>query len=258
MQNMTQKTMDLLNGLTAGSVQCVVTRPCGEMETSFDHYVQSLTGVFREVRRVLKDDGVVWLNLEESRTQNAVGIPWMVAFALRADGWYLRSDIIWAKDSLYQEEPTDRPTRFHEYIFLLTKSREYFYDQMAVREPFTSASEHSKRRTVYSSHGNGETSRGRGHGHNMLGSPENGRNRRTVWSVSPVTMVELCIKAGSRPGDTVLDPFHGGGVTGSVSTQLGRHYLGLDSPDPTLLLEPSVPSEPQDVGLVSALELFST
>lgn len=248
-----------LRTLKTGSVQCVVTSPpywglrsylpegsdlkgseIG-LESMPDEYVKSMTEVFREVRRVLRDDGVLWLNLGDSYTsggrdsrapdskdskggrendtrpptpsglkpKDLVGIPWMVAFALRADGWYLRSDIIWSKGNPFPESVTDRPTRSHEYVFLLTKSREYFYDHVAVREPFTSADEHSKRKVVYSSHGNGETSRGRGSGHNMLGSPENGRNRRTVWTINPKpyrgahfatmppALAELCIKAGS-------------------------------------------------------------
>lgn len=250
------------------------------LEQSPEDYVTAMVEVFRDVRRVLRDDGVLWLNLGDSysrgdrdtvpvhrgalssahdpqrylfsspaaklgehptiKPKDLVGIPWMLAFALRADGWWLRSDVIWAKGSCMPESVTDRPTRSHEYVFLLTKSQTYFYDADAVKEPFTSADEHSKRKVVYSSHGDGETSRGRGSGHNMLGVPSNGRNRRSVWTINPrpyrgahfatmpPALAEVCVKAGSRAGDTVLDPFSGSGTTGYVANRLGRHYVGTD------------------------------
>ena len=305
--------------LSRTSCQCGATRVDEQigLEQTPDDYVASLVEVFRDVRRVLRDDGVLWLNLGDSyagyhgnsrvpdadapsnkpgytenqrsstvgigglKAKDLVGIPWRVAFALQADGWYLRSDVIWSKGSCMPESVTDRPTRSHECIFLLTKNRTYFYDADAVKEPFTSADEHSKRKVVYSAHGDGETSRGRGAGHNMLGVPSNGRNRRTVWSINskpykgahfatmPTALAEVCIKAGTRPGDTVLDPFSGSGTTGYVSNRLGRNYVGTDlNPDYLPLAEARLlgmdPPEDEDavesgdVGLPSALELFSS
>jgi DNA modification methylase len=195
--------------------------------------------VFREVRRVLRDDGTVWLNLGDSyasdtkgsggrsdkqnsnmgswysfkanhglKPKDLCGIPWRVAFALQADGWYLRSDIIWTKPNPMPESVTDRPTRSHEYIFLLAKNQRYYYDAEAISEPFADARE--------------------------------GRNRRDVWTVNseptpeahfatfPQRLIEPCILAGSREGDLVLDPFLGSGTTGEVCERLGRRWVGLE------------------------------
>lgn len=271
------------------SVQCVVTSPpywglrsyLGEgdplkgseigAEPTPESYVTAMVDVFREVRRVLRDDGVLWLNLGDSfardggpvtkpgatakagntlanvdtregqrasdislKPKDLVGIPWMLAFALRADGWYLRSDVIWAKGSCMPEAVTDRPTRSHEYVFLLTKNARYFYDADAVREGAVQA-DHVRADKIGGNKGD-ET-------HHSPGSIFEGsttRNRRSVWTINsrpykgahfatmPPALAEVCIKAGTRPGDTVMDPFSGSGTTGYVANRLGRHYVGTD------------------------------
>jgi len=230
--------------MVAGSVQCVVTSPpywglrsylpeSSELKVSElgleqtpEAYVAAMVEVFRDVRRVLRDDGCVWLNLGDSfssgtttglKPKDLVGIPWMVAFALRADGWYLRSDIIWAKGNPMPESVMDRPTRSHEYIFLLTKSREYFYDHVAVKEPVSEATKSDPRigttrdrdfQNAVKSFGTG-TSASRRMATNSVGGEGGLRNQRSVWTINPkpykgahfatmpTTLAELCIKAGS-------------------------------------------------------------
>lgn len=285
-----------LKTLPDQSVQCVVTSPpyfklrsyLGEgdplkgseigAEPTLEEYVNSMVDVFREVRRVLRDDGVLWCNLGDSyaggggfspnspsnlagskqttqrgaisgglkpqgeiKPKDLVGIPWMLAFALRSDGWYLRSDIIWAKGSCMPESVTDRPTRSHEYVFLLTKSQTYFYDADAIKEPSTGQTgaaasfardtkDHIIPNQLVTQHRLGRKP-----------TVDTGfRNRRTVWTINPKpykgahfatmppALAEVCVKAGSRPGDTVLDPFSGSGTTGYVANRLGRHYVGTD------------------------------
>ena len=207
-------------------------------EEQLDDYVTRLVAVFQQVRRVLKDDGSLWLNLGDSYTsgnrgwrapdkknpartmdyrpptpdglkpKDLIGVPWRVAFALQADGWYLRSDIIWHKPNCQPESVRDRPTQSHEYLFLLTKSERYYYDADSVLE---------------------QSKDGRAL-----------RNRRTVWSIPtepfpeahfatfPPSLVAPCILAGSRRGDTVLDPFFGAGTAGLVAAQHGRSCIGID------------------------------
>ena len=252
------------------------------LEPTPDEYVQKLVEVFREVRRVLKDDGVLWLNLGDSyagggghspnapssatsksgkygmalkeggikpkgdvKAKDLVGIPWMVAFALRADGWYLRSDIIWHKPNPMPESVTDRPTKSHEYIFLLSKSERYFYDHEAIKEPLAEASvaryEYAfggpKREALTEAERTGVGSRT-----GVIGKREatEGRNKRTVWTVAtksyseahfatfPPDLIRPCILAGSAVGDTVLDPFNGAATTGLVALQHGRNYIGCE------------------------------
>lgn len=142
------------------------------------------------------------------KSKDLIGVPWRLAFALQADGWYLRSDIIWHKPNCQPESVKDRPTRCHEYIFLFTKSEKYYYDYMAIMEQTNS---------------NGGK-----------------RNRRTVWSINteafpgahfatfPPALVEPCIQAGSSPGDKILDPFFGSGTTGEVCIKLKRRFLGIE------------------------------
>jgi DNA modification methylase len=297
---------DVLPTLDAGSVQCVITSPPywglrdygvkGQigLEPTPEAYVATMVEVFREVRRVLRDDGTCWLNLGDSyaggtstgrndsgrirdgggsgsgmtdgsdrtkiekrhgiKPKDLVGIPWRVAFALQADGWYLRSDIIWAKGvsfcpdysgSVMPESVTDRPTKSHEYLFLLTKSPRYYYDVEAVREPHKAASiirmqqplKTNRNHTPGSTPaGNFETYSDRPTG---WGHPQ-GRNLRSVWTINPqpyreahfatfpTTLVEPCVKAGSKKGDTVLDPFAGSGTTGLVAGKLGREFVGIE------------------------------
>jgi len=263
---------------TASARDC----PCGAnrideqigMEPTPAEYVAKLVEVFRQVRRVLKDDGVCWVNLGDSYASNPssggdqsakmtggehkrtpdldwkrppglkpkdlIGIPWRVAFALQADGWYLRQDIIWAKPNPMPESITDRCTKAHEYLFLLTKSARYYWDADAVKEAALQPLGEKRwtglqAKAVTTGNHSGTL------GTNQ-GDPT--RNRRSVWSIAtqpyagahfavmPPKLVEPCILAGSRLGDTVLDPFSGSGTVGAVATGHGRRYLGIElSPD---------------------------
>jgi DNA modification methylase len=255
------------------------------LEATPDEYVARMVDVFREVRRVLRDDGTLWLNLGDSyaaarggtyqpaetlaggvsgrmangertnrgrgdgyqpsrdaarfglKHKDLIGIPWRVAFALQGDGWYLRSDIIWAKPNPMPESVTDRPTKAHEYVFLLCKSARYYFDADAIREPdsgiaagngFAGRSEHRI---------SGGLSVG---GSTEPWQPGAGRNARSVWQITtkpyaeahfatfPPELPERCIKAGSRVGDTVLDPFMGSGTTAWVARNLERHAIGVE------------------------------
>jgi DNA modification methylase len=264
----------LLN-LPAQSVQTCVTSPpyfglrdyghAGQigLERTPDEFVEALVGVFRDVRRVLRDDGTLWLNLGDSysssppgnkgtglerlpgvKPKDLLGIPWMVAFALRADGWYLRSDIIWSKPNPMPESVTDRPTKAHEYVFLLSKSARYFYDADAIREDLADC---NAQRTT--DHYDTAGRYGAGNGGNggldslaarMRDGNHAGRNKRSVWEIAtqpfpgahfatfPPKLIEPCILAGSRPGDTVLDPFSGAGTTGLVALRRDRSYIGIE------------------------------
>ena len=233
-------------------------------EQTLDEYARRLVEVFREVRRVLKDDGTLWLNVGDSyatktaaggiKRKDLIGIPWLLAFALRADGWHLRADVVWHKPNTMPESAKDRPTRAHEYVFLLSKSRSYFYNAEAIREPaagFPGSQNPNGRRR-----GNTKTFRGGGaythdqaaensasverNSHGLTQNETGKRNRRTVWTIAtrpckgahfatfPEELARLCILAGSRPGDTVLDPFSGSGTTGAVAVQEGRDYIGIE------------------------------
>ena len=282
--------LEMLRTLPDASVQCCVTSPPywglrdygveGQLglEATPDAYVQKMVEVFREVRRVLKDDGTCWLNLGDSysgsgkgdnpngkqgtntgtrfdsptsgtvpvglKAKDLVGIPWRVAFALQADGWYLRSDIIWHKPNPMPESVTDRPTKSHEYMFLLTKSERYFYDHEAIQEALTRPDE-GGRKTPARFGGADKfveaQKQSRLHsGNEYLGTANGKRNKRTVWTIAtqpyaeahfatfPPKLIEPCILAGSRPGDVVLDPFAGSGTTLYVAKELGRQYLGIE------------------------------
>ena len=251
------------------------------LESTPVEYVQKLVEVFREVRRVLKSDGTCWLNLGDSYTSHndkqvkpsgrtvrhvgmtesapvrppivphlgakqLLGMPWRVALALQDDGWYLRSDIIWSKPNPMPESVTDRPTKSHEYVFLLSKSERYYYDADAIREPNTTKSNlREKRVEAY----NNAYISPIGEGIREWNNP-NGRNKRSVWSIAthpyseahfatmPTKLVEPCILAGSRPGDIVLDPFCGAGTTPLVALQYHRRYLGIElNPEYIALIE---------------------
>lgn len=240
--------------LPAGSVQCCVTSPpyyglrdygmaeqIGLEETP-DAYVARLVDVFREVRRVLRDDGTLWLNLGDSygAGKQLQGIPWRVAFALQADGWTLRSAIVWAKPNPMPESVTDRPTSAYEMVFLMSKAERYFYDAAAICEDW--ADERggaSGARALRYSEGSGRADTLGGNGKRGLGiqPATDGRNARNVWTIAsqpfsgahfatmPADLAERCIKAGSRPGDTVLDPFGGAGTTGLVADRLNRDAI---------------------------------
>lgn len=277
-----------LHELPDKSVQCCVTSPpyfglrdygsegqIGLEETPAE-YIDKLVSVFREVWRVLRDDGTVWLNIGDSyaggggfapnapstafsksgkygargaamksagkvpgaKSKDLLMIPARVALALQADGWYLRSDIIWAKPNPMPESVKDRPTSAHEHVFLLTKSPKYFYDIEAVKEDSKyKVPEDRKMSNAYSE----DSGRHDGKGHRSGGSV-NGkkRNLRNVWwltpkpykgahfAVFPPNLVERCVKAGSKEGDTILDPFAGSGTTGMVAESLGRNSILLE------------------------------
>jgi DNA modification methylase len=254
--------------------------PCGArridaqlgLEPTPEEYVAKMVAVFAEVRRVLRANGTLWLNIGDSyantgfrsgiannggftgreqrenvgyrpsppkeippglKPKDLVGIPWRLAFALQADGWYLRSDIIWSKPNPMPESVTDRPTKAHEYLFLLTKAPRYYFDQEAVREEAIRAGDgnYGDRQV-----GDGYVSGGWLKG----GTVPAGRNVRSVWTIAtqpfpeahfatfPEALVEPCIKAGSRQDDTILDPFAGSGTTGVVALKLGRSFVGLE------------------------------
>ena len=238
------------------------------MENTPDEYVDGLVDVFREIRRVLKKDGTVWLNLGDSyptgkieglKPKDLAGIPWRVAFALQEDGWWLRSDIIWHKPNPMPESVTDRPTKSHEYIFLLTKSKDYYYDQDAIRDGYTEEMNQWKGPKLKADGISKDNKNIKGNmsergvtrtteGLNLKSAEEKqhplGRNKRDVWTVNtkaypqahfavyPERLILDCIKAGSKEGDIVLDPFSGSGTTGRVACKNNRFYIGIElNPD---------------------------
>lgn len=279
----------LLATLPAGSVQCCVTSPpyynlrdYGNaaqigLERTPDAYAAEIVAVFAEVRRVLTDDGVCWINIGDSYSgsansggangarSNGAGngkagecvrmtglrskagpgikpkdllmIPARVAMGLQADGWWLRSEIIWHKPNPMPESCKDRPTSAHEKVFLLTKRATYYYDADAIREPASTNSHGgrpieggAKQQAIEQQIG----------GRMGIPADKSGRNARNVWTITPkpfmgahfATMppelVERCIKAGSRPGDTILDPFAGAGTTALVASRLDRKSIGIE------------------------------
>jgi DNA modification methylase len=287
---------ELLRTLPAKSIQTCVTSPPyfglrdygveGQLglEATPDEFCAALVAVFREVRRVLKDDGTVWLNLGDSyarptakggsgpsgknrayygdnygdaggagvptglKDKDLIGIPWRVAFALQADGWYLRQDIIWHKPNPMPESVKDRCTKAHEYIFLLTKSPKYFFDSEAMREPAVYGEQHAKKATSWGANRK-HPNKANTANYAFIGDnstcykDENGaymKNKRSVWTVAtkpykgahfatfPPDLIRPCILAGSRPGDTVLDPFGGSGTTGQVALEEDRRAVLLE------------------------------
>lgn len=247
------------------------------LEQSPEDFIEQLCIVFDEVWRVLKDDGTIWVNLGDSyagsgaggggnrkgnehgqhdafveigrpatpnglKAKDLVGIPWRFAFAMQARGWYLRSDIIWHKPNPMPESVTDRPTKSHEYIFLMTKSPRYYYDHQAVKEPFAESSVGRLAQDITQQVGSARANGGKKNNGNLkaVGDINAGRNKRTVWSVNvkgykeahfatyPTELIEPCILAGSKENDTVLDPFSGSGTTGEVALKHGRNYIGLE------------------------------
>ena len=219
-------------------------------EITPQQYVERLVGVFGEARRVLKSTGSLWLVIgDKYQKGHQLGMPWRVALALQDDGWILRSDIIWHKPNAMPSSVKNRPTTDHEYVFFMTKSKQYHYDIDAIREPHVTFSEKSKMKG------------GRGHFSKRGGTPEQGknggdsnlhdarwdqafhpkgRNKRTVWSISlskfreahfavfPESLVETCIKAGCPNDGVVLDPFLGSGTTAVVAQRLKRNFIGID------------------------------
>lgn len=282
--------LEVLNTLDDTSIDCCVTSPPywglrdygieGQLglENTPEEYIGKLVSIFREVRRVLKDEGTLWLNLGDSyagsnsagiednkaagkgsrktvikerpnkvvkglKPKDLVGIPWRVAFALQADGWYLRSDIIWHKPNPMPESVRDRPTKAHEYIFLMSKSSRYYYDQDSVREKYIEpinrwGGQHI--RNVKNKSSWDEATGQLTYRQRNMRPNSKGRNKRTVWTVStkpfreahfatfPPDLIEPCILAGCPTGGLVLDPFFGAGTTGLVAMKAGRHFIGIE------------------------------
>lgn len=286
-------TRDILPNLPDGVFHTCVTSPpyfglrdyghAGQigLEPTPDEFVEALVRVMREVRRVLRDDGTLWLNLGDSyagswgnqgrketrgtqrpinvpmmqnlrpypdkksntgkipegsglKPKDLIGIPWRVAFALQADGWYLRQDIIWHKPNPMPESVRDRCTKAHEYIFLLSKSPTYYFDAEAMQEP-------SVKGAAGSSFNKGKTAEHQLNRSSDVERAETGmRNRRSVWTVAtkpfkgahfatfPPDLIEPCVLAGAPVGGLVLDPFAGAGTTGLVAKRTGREFVGIE------------------------------
>ena len=246
-------------------------RQIGQEQTP-EEYIDNLVQVFREVREVLTDDGTLWVNIGDSyynyrpgkgqtypkqtvatnrqdlpeysskrgnkldgyKEKDLIGIPWMLAFALRADGWYLRQDIIWHKPNPMPESVKDRCTKSHEYLFLLSKNKKYYYDNEAIKEPAKDWGTRDRSKGKYHNEGTGLQP------HSGLEKSYPTKNKRSVWSITnkpyrgshfavfPPDLIEPCIKAGSQEGDCVLDPFMGSGTTAMVAKSLGRDYIGCE------------------------------
>ena len=238
----------VLATLPDGSADCIVTSPpylglrdygvAGQIgaESSPAEYVAALVAVFHEARRVLADDGTLWLNLGDSydSAKNLLGIPWRVAFALQDDGWILRNDIIWHKSNAMPESVTDRLSNRHEHLFMLSKSRRYWFDLDPIREPHESTPDRAGVNAL-----RGQVAI-RPTGPNSGAYSEHGRNPGDVWTIAtqpfpgahfatmPPALAERCIQAGCKPGGTVLDPFSGSGTTGLAAARHGRRYVGID------------------------------
>jgi DNA modification methylase len=292
-------SLSVLRTLPRESVQCIVTSPPywglrdygvdGQigLEATPEEFIARLVAVFREAREVLREDGVMFVNMgdcyasspcgikkggvsmssglhggitseayrqtfEQGHAQkrntivpglkpkDLVGQPWRLAFALQAAGWYLRSDIIWHKPNPMPESVTDRPTKAHEYIFLLSKAARYFYDAEAVRQPLARLWDDSNGGSWAHTENQPRESKA-GHHSGAYPKPNpNGANPRTVWPIAteafpgrhfatfPKKLAERCILAGSRPGDLVLDPFCGSGTTGLVALRHSRRFVGIE------------------------------
>lgn len=308
---LTGDALAMLRTLPDQSVQCCVTSPPywglrdygvpGQigLESSPQEYVAALLPIFQEVRRVLRNDGTLWLNLGDSyigyhgnkkvhgsapsdkpgcrenmrptsvranglKAKDMAGIPWRVAFALQDAGWYLRCDCIWAKPNPMPESVQDRPTRAHEYLFLLSKSERYFYDHEAVREPAVATNTHdytgqggyqapghpihkgnrnqcdAERAVTRYSVRPGVDTKGGNQGRGEITYSRYTRNRRSVWTIPtspfpdahfatfPPNLIRPCILAGCPAGGVVLDPFFGAGTVGVVCVEEGRRYLGIE------------------------------
>lgn len=251
-----------LDELPADCVHTIVTSPPYYQQRDYDDphqigtetdpqgYVESLVRVFRSCRRVLRADGTLWLNLgDKYQDKRLLGMPWRVALALSADGWYLRSDIIWHKTNAMPHPVATRPTPDHEYIFFFSKSQQYFYDADAIREPHVTFTDKSKMKGGRNHFGKrqGTPEAGKNAGNSNLHDARwdqafhpQGRNKRTVWSVPlgkfreahfavfPPQLIEPCILAGAPRGGLVLDPFFGSGTVGLVATQWGRRFVGIE------------------------------
>lgn len=271
--------LDVLKTLPDESVDCCITSPPyyglrdygvdGQigLEETAEEYVNRLVTVFHEVKRFLKEDGTLWLNIGDSyagncsrtstgragmgleregiysrkdaKSKDLIGIPWMLAFALRADGWYLRQDIIWAKPNPMPESVKDRCTKSHEYLFLLSKSQKYYFDYRAIQEDSLCKDDprNGEGRIAYDGKRTEGTDK---HAQQSFVTVNDKRNKRDVWTVAvqptkeahfatyPEALIEPCILAGSRDGGVVIDPFFGSGTTGRVAMRHGRDYIGIE------------------------------
>tara|TARA_R100000742_G_C4276022_1_gene96834 strand:- start:947 stop:1774 length:828 start_codon:yes stop_codon:yes gene_type:complete len=215
------------------------------LEKTPELYVEKLVEIGQELKRVLKEDGTFWLNIGDTyKDKQMVGIPWRSAFGLQSDGWYLRQDIIWNKPNPMPESVKDRCTKAHEYIFLFANSTDYFFDSDAIKQPYAEGTMGGSQ--FGGKKGNSEL----GMKTKLQSSPQgffelkDGANMKSVWNIPvkpyagahfatfPEKLPELCIKAGSKKGDIVLDPFFGSGTTGWVAQRLGRKWLGVElNPD---------------------------
>ena len=237
------------------------------LEKTPEEYIENLVEVFSKVRDCLTEDGTLWLNIGDSyansgkgpskslnqehhhlehkhskiipqgcKPKDLIGIPWMLAFALRADGWYLRQDIIWHKPNPMPESVKDRCTKAHEYIFLLSKNKQYYYDNEAIKEPTVTKDNSNRNRDITKLNNTpGRTKMG-----GLKTNNYDKRNKRSVWTVTtkpykeahfavfPPDLIEPCILAGSEEGDLILDPFMGSGTTAMVAKTLGRDYIGCE------------------------------
>ena len=255
--------LETLPSLLPESVDCIVTSPPYYKQRNYEDsqeqlgqeaspsaYVERLVAIMDQCRRVLKDSGTLWLNIGDKYERGEqLGMPWRVALAMIDDGWTLRSDIIWHKPNAMPSSVKSRPTVDHEYIFFFTKSKDYYYDADAIREPHVTFSENSKMRGGRNHFGKrgGTPEEGKNAGDNNLHDGRwdqafhpKGRNKRTVWSIPlgkfrdvhfavfPDKLVETCIQAGCPDDGVVLDPFCGSGTTLLVAQQLGRKWIGID------------------------------
>ncbi|MGD0412919.1 MAG: site-specific DNA-methyltransferase [Verrucomicrobiota bacterium] len=252
-----------LSTIPDSSVQCIVTSPpyfrqrdygMGNYEVGDednpDEYIRKLVDVFWDCRRVLKSDGLLWLNLGDKFLYGRLlGMPWRVAIALQQTGWILRCDIIWHKPNAMPHSVKTRPTVDHEYIFMFSKSAEYYYDADAIREPHVTFSENSRMKGGRNHFGkrNGTPEAGKNNGNPNLHNGRwdqafhpLGRNKRSVWNIPlskyrgahfavfPEKLVENCIMASSRPKDVILDPFAGSGTVGVVAAKFQRSFVLIE------------------------------
>jgi DNA modification methylase len=277
-------SIEVLKQFEDNSINCCVTSPpyfglrdygvdgqIGQEDVP-EKYIERLVKLFREVRRVLTEDGTLWVNIGDSYAGNSkpgggdptigtrnlggkeyrqkhvpaglkckdlIGIPWMLAFALRADGWYLRQDIIWNKPNCMPESVKDRCTKAHEYIFLLSKSQRYYFNSDAIKEPVAESTVARLKQNIEMQTGSTRV-QGKKNGNMKAVGNSEGRNKRSVWTIPtasykgahfavyPESLIEPCILAGCPEGGIVLDPFFGSGTTGAVAKKSGRHYIGID------------------------------
>lgn len=254
-------SLEFLRTLPDECIQCCVTSPPYWGLRDYEHdrqmgleetpeaYLVNMVEVFREVRRVLRSDGTLWLNVGDTysngnakkqcgvKPKELIGIPWRMALALRSDGWWLRQDIIWHKPNPMPESIDDRCTKSHEYVFLITKSEKYWYNAESVREPSTNkpSGNVQRKKNVASAVGwQGDI------GKSIPYEPTGYRNRRSVWTITPKPckgahfavmppdLAEVCIRAGSFSGSVVLDPFMGSGTVAFVARQFGRNFVGCE------------------------------